>query len=656
MRQHHFVAISGPRNTGKSRICKELKQSLEAEVRNMREIERRYKAKAGMKWKVAHIKLTREDNPFDLVTQAIANPSSNILVNSNEKVDPLFETKIKRVLKRENYTGLIWVYEKFLKLRGYNFLLIVDQFENLFFSTILSQEEKLLFVKMLLYASLDRRQVYVLAALRPPKADLWKQNFKELNRAVNICRFRLYNPNQKELEGVIDQAFQIEKIRILGDEMSDELLSPEWLLRQDIYQRVALPKIRNISEDTAEVMKNKWKKVLRESVPNNNSNRMVASSSVKHITKQLRSITDTIWPQLLNASNIGHLADEEREDIIIDLKAQLTDVLTSELLRRMSKHLAEELYFEREPLTQIEKHVRQLVKDWADATSDIRAEQERRRSRIKTVFLAEQKSTGAASGDIKIDLGLPLPERAEAAYMALHTTLDKRIAKKALLIMGRAANASEAPKMTVDSLGYAIGRFSSRLNEVLAVFVMAGVLLDEPKGDLMPNTKIELSDPDIVEKWTRLKEWVYDLPPGSGGSTNPDDAARSAAFGGGDAADAAAAAADVDLSLKEDFGEIPQESKALVHRAESVYASLAPAMRKRVAKRLMVYIAKKAGADGTIKTSDIKSGIGRFQSQLDEMIEYFVRQGILKFTGPAVGFSDPAIFNTWSDLKGWLKE
>ena len=99
MRQHHFVAISGPRNTGKSRICKELKQSLEAEVKNMREVERRYKAKAGMKWKVAYIKLTREDNPFDLVTHAIASPSANILVGSNEKVDPLFETKIKTVLK-----------------------------------------------------------------------------------------------------------------------------------------------------------------------------------------------------------------------------------------------------------------------------------------------------------------------------------------------------------------------------------------------------------------------------------------------------------------------------------------------------------------------------------------------------------------------------
>ncbi len=653
MRQHHFVAISGPRNTGKSRICKELKRGLESEVRNMREVERRFKAKAGMKWKVAHIKLTREDNPFDLVTQAIADSGSNILVSSNEKVDPLFENKIKRVLKRENHSGLIWVYEKFLKPRGYNFLLIVDQFENLFFSTILSQEEKLLFIRMLLHASLHKRQIYVLAAIRPPKADLWKTNFKELNQAVNLCRFRLYNPNQRELEGVIDQAFQIEKSRILGNDLSDELLSPEWLMQQDIYQRVAIPKIRNISEDMAEVMKTKWKKMLKETSPNTNS-RMVAASSVKHITKELKSITETIWPQLLIASKIGNLAEEDRDDIIIDLKAQMTDVLTSELLHRMSKHLAEELYFEREPLTQIEKHVRQLVRDWADATSEIRSEQEGRRSRIKTVFLAEQKSTGAAFGDTKIDLSLPLSERAESAYNALQTTLDKRIAKKVMIIMGRSANASEAPKMTVDSLGYAIGRFSSRINDVLAVFIMAGILIQDPKGDLKPNTKIEISDLDIVEKWPRLKEWVFGLSPGSGKSTSPDSATYSTDLG--DGAPPAEALAEIDLSLKEDFGDVPQEAKELVHRAESVYASLAPVMRKRVAKRLMVYVAQKAGADGSIKTSEIKSGIGRFQSQLDELIEYFVRQGILKFSGPAVGFSDPAIFNTWSDLQGWLKE
>ena len=46
----------------------------------MKENESRFKAKAGMKWKVAHIRLNRDDNPFDLLTKAIAGPTANILV------------------------------------------------------------------------------------------------------------------------------------------------------------------------------------------------------------------------------------------------------------------------------------------------------------------------------------------------------------------------------------------------------------------------------------------------------------------------------------------------------------------------------------------------------------------------------------------------
>ena len=89
MRQHHFVAISGPRNCGKSRVLQELRSSLESEVRNMKENESRFKAKAGMKWKVAYIRLNRDDNPFDLLTKAIAGPTANILVGANEKVDQI---------------------------------------------------------------------------------------------------------------------------------------------------------------------------------------------------------------------------------------------------------------------------------------------------------------------------------------------------------------------------------------------------------------------------------------------------------------------------------------------------------------------------------------------------------------------------------------
>lgn len=657
MRQHHFVAISGPRNTGKTRICRELQQSLEAEVKNMREIERRYKGKAGMKWKVGYIKLSREDNPFDVLTTTIAGPGNNILLSSNEKVDPLFESKIKAVLKQEDSMGLIKIYDRYLKEQKYNFLLIFDQFENLFFSTILSQHEKHLFVKLLLHSSLEQRQMYVLVALRPPKADLWKTNFKDLNFAIERCRFRLYNPNQRDLTSVIDQAFIQEKSRLLGDDFSDELLSPDWLVQQPIYKRVAMPRIQQIADVTGDTMKKEWEKLLKESATPNQ--RIFPTSTVKHITKQLRGITDTIWPELVNSANIGQLEEDDREDIIADLKAQLTDMLTSQLLRRMSRHLAEELYFDQEPLTQIEKHVRQLMKHWAEATADLRAERTRRRKRIKTVFLSEQKSVGAASGDLRFDTSTPLPERAEKAYNALKTTLDKRIAKKALTIMGRTARSATHGTMTLDSLAYAVGRFSTRLNDVLQVFVMSGVLVDEPSGSWLPNTKIEMSSVNLVDEWTRLSEWVYDKPAGSlkgtsaeGRSTLTDESGSSG--GPSIVSSVSTPVREVDMSLREDYGALPEDTKGLIKRAQTIYADLAPSIKKRVAKKFLVLVAK-SGESGT-SVKEVHKAIGRFESMVEELVEYFVRQGILKYNGTNLVFADKGIPQGWTDLQTWMKE
>lgn len=655
MRQHHFVAISGPRNTGKTRICRELQRSLEAEVKNMREIERRYKGKAGMKWKVGYIKLSREDNPFDVLTSTIAGPGTNILLPANEKVDPLFESKVKGVLKRPDSTGLISIYDRYLKEKKYNFLLIFDQFENLFFSTILSQHEKHEFVKLLLNSSLQKRQIYVLVALRPPKADLWKSNFKDLSFAIERCRFRLYNPNQRELTSVIDMAFLQEKSRILGDDFSDELLSPDWLLKQPIYQRIAMPRIQGIADVTGDTMKKEWEKLLREAAPANQ--RIFPSSTVKHITKQLRGITDTIWPELVNSANIGHLEEDDREDIIADLKAQLTDMLTTQLLRRMSRHLAEELYFDQEPLVQIEKHVRQLMKHWAEATADLRAERTRRRKRIKTVFLSEQKSVGAASGDLRFESGTPLHERSEKAYNALKTTLDKRIAKKALTILGRTSRASSHGTMTLDSLGFAMGRFSTRLNDVLQVFVLAGTLVDEPNGSWLPNTKIELAKVELVDSWTRLSEWVHDKPPGSLRGTTSEgrsSLAEESTVSSTITSSVSTPTREVDMSLREDFGDVPDDTKGLVKRAEAIYASLTPSIKKRVAKKVLVFIGK--AGDKDITSKEVIKGIGRFESHIEELLDYFVRQGILNFNGPKVAFKDPNLVKGWSDLQSWIKE
>ena len=653
MRQHHFVAISGPRNCGKSTICRQLKQSLESEVKNMREIKRRYKAKAGMKWKVAYIRLNREDNPFDLLTRAIAGPASNILVGPGEKVDPLFESSIKAALLDQSGNGLLRIYQQFLQFKQYNFLVIIDQFENLFFTTILSQEEKHRFVRLLLNASYDRRQLYVTVAIRPPKADLWKQNFRNLSDAVTECQFRLYNPNQIELEHAIIEAFMQEKERLLSNVGDEDLLSPDWLMRQEIYQSVAMKRVREIANVLHDVLRKKWKSMRKDGGGGNT--RMVPPEQVKIITKQLRGTVDRIWPQLLLQSNVGALAPDEREDLVEDLKSQLTDVLTAELLKKLARLLAEELYFEREPLVQIEKSVRQLMRDWSDVLVEIRGHKGRRKKKIVTVTLQEQNANriGAASGDLSFERSGPIDIRAEKAYEALATALDKRIARKALTVLGRTANIPGAEmSLTVDSLAHAIGRFSSRIIEVLTVFHHVGVLNAEPEGDLKFSTHVGMSDPEIVDKWTRLNEWVNG--PGAGGPTMQDDGTgsreRAAAH-----SQPAIAPEEVSMDLVEDFGDAPDNSEEYVARAEKIYTTMAPPIRKRVAQRLFVALHNMSPDNSPVNQNELIKGIGRFEDHLREITEYFIRQGILKPEG-GLHWADPNIPKNWERFQTWKKK
>lgn len=652
MRQHHFVAVSGPKNCGKSRILKELKQSLEAEVRNMKEIERRFKAKAGMKWKVAYISLNRDENPFDLLTRAIAGPASNILVSSNEKVDPLFESSIRAALTKSDGDGLLRIYRQFLEGRQYNFLVIVDQFENLFFSTMISHEEKAKFIKLLLNASFLQRQLYVTLAIRPPKADLWKQNFKDLSDAVESCRYRLYNPNQIELEEAIGATFISERERnnpALGQE---DMFSMEWLQKQDVYQEIAVKRIRQIAEDLHDILKSKWKKAFKES-NGVECSPLVPASNVKVITKQLRGVVDLIWPQLALQSNLGQLGKEERDDLVDDLKNQMTDLLTSELLVRLSRLLAEELYFEREPLTQIEKHVRQLTREWNEVLHELRKENRRRSREIITVSLESQRANqvGAASLDYRVDRSGPAEERAEKAYMALRTALDKRIARKALTILVQNSMLGKDASLSVDGLAHAMGRFQTRIIPVLEVFVHAGILEVEPAGGITYNTKLFVGEPALIDTWKRLREWLHgpsETGLASSLNENADGETLLASPNGMEAG------ITTRFDLIEDFGAHPSDADAHVSRIELLYTNLQPSIRKRAARRLFVEMARKDPENKGYPESMLLENIGRFHDQLREIIEYFIRQGILAPEG-GLHFKESLVPKKWERLKEWLK-
>ena len=378
---------------------------------------------------------------------------------------------------------------------------------------------------------------------------------------------------------------------------------------------------------------------------------MVPPENVQVITKQLRGIVDLIWPQLLLEANIGALDKEEREDLVEHLKGQLTDVLTEELLRRLSKLLAEELYFEQEPLSQIERYVRQLVRDWAEVLNDIKKAGGRRKKRkITTVTLEEQRrdQVGAASSDFKVDRSGPVERRAEEAYEALRTALDKRIAQKALTVLARTAQISgEKLVLTVDSLVHAMGRFGSRLVDVLEVFALSGVVEVDPEGPITMDSLVGLSDAGLVEKWERMKEWIFgrdasDFSPDTGydGSSSASQAAPMLAF---------------DMNFVEEFGAAPSNASEFTKRAETVYESLVPSLRKRAAQRLLLSVAKLDPDNSGIGQDKVLEDIGRFESMIRDLIEYFIRQEILAAEG-GLHFKDPGLPQNWDRLSKWIKE
>ncbi|MEM7040048.1 MAG: hypothetical protein AAF570_23960, partial [Bacteroidota bacterium] len=331
-------------------------------------------------------------------------------------------------------------------------------------------------------------------------------------------------------------------------------------------------------------------------------------------------------------------------------------VLTVELLKKLSRLLAEEIYFEQEPLVQIEKSVRQLMRDWSEVLGEIRKQSGRRKRKVVTITLEEQNANriGAASSDFRVDMSGPVDVRAENAYMALRSALDKRIARKLLTVLGRTANIPGSEmSLTIDSLSHAIGRFASRIIDVLSVFHAAGIVNASPEGDLKFSTNVGMSDPEIVDKWDRLNEWITGEKrnPGVGGD---DGSSRFSSGGSSAAAAAPAERVEVSMDLVEDFGEAPESATEYVARAEHIYTSMAPPIRKRVAQRLFTELHAMSPDNSPVNHEELIKSVGRFESQLRELIEYFIRQGILRPEG-GLHFADPGIPKNWERMQKWRK-
>jgi hypothetical protein len=108
------------------------------------------------------------------------------------------------------------------------------------------------------------------------------------------------------------------------------------------------------------------------------------------------------------------------------------------------------------------------------------------------------------------------------------------------------------------------------------------------------------------------------------------------------------------LDLIEDFGDKPAGGEEHVARVELLYTNLQPSLRKRAARRLFVEMARRDPEGKGYPESQLIEHIGRFAEQLREIIDYFIRQGILAPEG-GLHFKEAIVLKKWDRLKEWLK-
>lgn len=109
------------------------------------------------------------------------------------------------------------------------------------------------------------------------------------------------------------------------------------------------------------------------------------------------------------------------------------------------------------------------------------------------------------------------------------------------------------------------------------------------------------------------------------------------------------------MAFIEDFGAAPSNAAESISRANAVYESLVPSIRKRAAQRLLVTLALLDPTNKGVGQSVILAKIGRFEAQIRDLIEYFIRQGILAPEG-GLHFKEPSLPQKWERLAKWIKD
>lgn len=536
-------------------VCHGLIKSLEERTSTIRIIETGknfFKAKSGLNWKTIYIRLNPAVNPYDQLARELSRPFDNVLLGPYEKVSPLFEGQVKNLLRAPDNMGLVKIYERHPYIQRFNFLLIIDQFENLLFTTQINQEEKRNFVQLLLNATFFNQLLYGILAVRPPRNELWKQEFGDLKDAIETTDFPLYALDQKNLELAIDKYFQEESIRY------KQRKTPHWQkIRPEklkIEEHQKLTEEVYISDNPLKAMAEKLNAAPLKAV--------AETQTVNIKIKRIGGVNMDQKPREEVYSNPEEVLDftpeiaELPETASLAEKAEFTYALMmlpeKRITRKVFLHLAEEAgvdptgfvsigdivaafgRFEQSVIAVTDKFAFRGVLMKQDGggnplaakvrltevelSSDWRRFGEWIHESGKRIRLAEGGSGGTAMSKnfqpraIAVDIpkeSSALVDRAESTYQNFPLVL-KRVCRKLFEALSRVPDLADGNpgKIRLGQITEEAGNFKRQFLEVADTLVQQGVLRGPDDGVIHFDAEIGVPKIELFMHWSRLREWA----------------------------------------------------------------------------------------------------------------------------------------------------